>query len=198
MNRVEGQPLFVKDPNCQCIDPRTDFVLNPAAWSDPAPGQFGDVVGVLRRLPVADAGHREHERRTPLLDEAAGRSSRSAPSSSTSSTGPTSGCRPTSTTTRCRRAPSTREASPPAVSGTSTRPRRRTSCRGTARSSRGSSSEPPSRVRGSRVRGFGSEDPGALPTCEFVSVSCSAGSSDPAADAAILHRPFRPRDSSVT
>jgi hypothetical protein len=41
MNRVEGQPLFVKDPNCHCIDPRADFVLNPAAWSDPAPGQFG-------------------------------------------------------------------------------------------------------------------------------------------------------------
>jgi hypothetical protein len=41
MNRVEGQPLFVKDPSCKCIDPRKDFVLNPAAWSDPAPGQFG-------------------------------------------------------------------------------------------------------------------------------------------------------------
>ena len=22
MNRVEGQPLFLKDPNCDCIDPR--------------------------------------------------------------------------------------------------------------------------------------------------------------------------------
>ena len=41
MNRVEGQPLFLEDPNCHCIDPRKDFVLNPAAWSDPAPGQFG-------------------------------------------------------------------------------------------------------------------------------------------------------------
>jgi len=41
MNRVEGQPLFLKGPNCDCIDPRQDFVLNPAAWSDPAPGQFG-------------------------------------------------------------------------------------------------------------------------------------------------------------
>jgi hypothetical protein len=41
MNRVEGEPLFVKDPNCKCIDPRKDFVLNPAAWADPAPGQFG-------------------------------------------------------------------------------------------------------------------------------------------------------------
>jgi hypothetical protein len=41
MNRVEGQPLFLKDPNCHCINPRKDFVLNPAAWADPAPGQFG-------------------------------------------------------------------------------------------------------------------------------------------------------------
>lgn len=41
MNRVEGQPLFLKDPNCHCLDPRQDFVLNPAAWSDSAPGQFG-------------------------------------------------------------------------------------------------------------------------------------------------------------
>jgi hypothetical protein len=41
MNRVGGVPLFTKDPNCKCIDPRADFVLNPAAWSDPAPGNFG-------------------------------------------------------------------------------------------------------------------------------------------------------------
>jgi hypothetical protein len=40
-NRVPGQPLFLKDLNCHCIDPNKDFVLNPAAWSDPAPGQFG-------------------------------------------------------------------------------------------------------------------------------------------------------------
>ena len=59
MNRVEGQPLFLKDPNCGCIDPRQDFVLNPAAWADPAPGQFGTSAGVLRRLPVADAGARK-------------------------------------------------------------------------------------------------------------------------------------------
>jgi hypothetical protein len=41
MNRVAGQPLFLKDLNCHCIDPNKDFVLNPAAWSNPAPGQFG-------------------------------------------------------------------------------------------------------------------------------------------------------------
>ena len=40
-NRVEGQPLFtVQDLNCHCYDPSTTFVLNPAAWTDPAPGQF--------------------------------------------------------------------------------------------------------------------------------------------------------------
>lgn len=41
-NRVEGQPLFTADPNCtKCYDPNKDFLLNPAAWSDPPAGQFG-------------------------------------------------------------------------------------------------------------------------------------------------------------
>jgi hypothetical protein len=31
MSRVPGQPLFLKDLNCGCIDPRKDLVLNPAA-----------------------------------------------------------------------------------------------------------------------------------------------------------------------
>jgi hypothetical protein len=39
-NRVEGQPLFTKDPNCHCVDPNTDFILNPNAWTDPPAGQF--------------------------------------------------------------------------------------------------------------------------------------------------------------
>jgi hypothetical protein len=39
-NRVPGQPLFLKDLNCGCIDPNKDFVLNPKAWVDPGPGQF--------------------------------------------------------------------------------------------------------------------------------------------------------------
>jgi hypothetical protein len=33
--------LFKQDLNCHCFDPNKEFVLNPAAWSDPAPGQFG-------------------------------------------------------------------------------------------------------------------------------------------------------------
>ncbi len=41
VNRVPGVPLFTKDPNCHCIDPNSDFVLNPAAWAQPPAGQFG-------------------------------------------------------------------------------------------------------------------------------------------------------------
>jgi hypothetical protein len=40
-NRVAGQPLFLKDLNCHCFDANKSFVLNPAAWSDPAAGTFG-------------------------------------------------------------------------------------------------------------------------------------------------------------
>lgn len=39
--RVPGVPLFTQDLNCHCFDPNTTFVLNPAAWTNPAPGQFG-------------------------------------------------------------------------------------------------------------------------------------------------------------
>jgi len=39
-NRVPGQPLFLKDLDCHCFDPRNEFVLNQAAWSDPLPGTF--------------------------------------------------------------------------------------------------------------------------------------------------------------
>lgn len=40
-NRVPGVPLFTQNLNCHCFDPNTTFVLNPAAWSNPAPGQWG-------------------------------------------------------------------------------------------------------------------------------------------------------------
>jgi hypothetical protein len=40
-NRVPGEPLFLQDLNCHCFDPNTTFVLNPKAWANPAPGQFG-------------------------------------------------------------------------------------------------------------------------------------------------------------
>ena len=35
MLRVPGQPLFLKDPNCHCINPWTDQILNPLAWTNP-------------------------------------------------------------------------------------------------------------------------------------------------------------------
>jgi hypothetical protein len=40
-NRVPGQPFLLKDPNCHCIDPTKDLILNPAAWQDAPAGQFG-------------------------------------------------------------------------------------------------------------------------------------------------------------
>jgi len=40
-NRVDGQDFLLKDPNCHCIDPTKDLVLNPKAWVDAAPGTFG-------------------------------------------------------------------------------------------------------------------------------------------------------------
>ena len=40
-NRVPGVPLFTQDPNCHCFDPSDTFILNPAAWTQPGPGQWG-------------------------------------------------------------------------------------------------------------------------------------------------------------
>jgi hypothetical protein len=40
-NRVPGVPVFTQDLNCHCFDPAKVFVLNPAAWSQPAAGQWG-------------------------------------------------------------------------------------------------------------------------------------------------------------
>jgi hypothetical protein len=43
--RVPGQPLFLKNLNCGCINPYTDVVLNPAAWAAPINGAFGPATG---------------------------------------------------------------------------------------------------------------------------------------------------------
>ncbi len=39
--RVPGVPLFLQDLNSGNLDPRRGFYLNPAAWTQPAAGQFG-------------------------------------------------------------------------------------------------------------------------------------------------------------
>ena len=39
--RLPGRPLFLKSLNGRCVDPSKDLVLNPAAWVNPADGQFG-------------------------------------------------------------------------------------------------------------------------------------------------------------
>jgi hypothetical protein len=41
MNRVPGVPLFIEDLNSGDVDPNKDFALNPAAWVDPAQGEWG-------------------------------------------------------------------------------------------------------------------------------------------------------------
>jgi hypothetical protein len=41
MFRVPGQPLYLKDLNCGCINPYFDQVLNPNAWVNPVNGTFG-------------------------------------------------------------------------------------------------------------------------------------------------------------
>jgi hypothetical protein len=40
-NRVPGVPPYTVDINCHFYDPRNVFILNPKAWTDPPPGQFG-------------------------------------------------------------------------------------------------------------------------------------------------------------
>ncbi len=38
---VPGVPLYTHNLNCHCFDPNTTVALNPAAWTNPAPGQYG-------------------------------------------------------------------------------------------------------------------------------------------------------------
>ena len=40
--RNKGVNPFLKDLNCHCFNPRQSLTLNPAAWTDPAPGTFGN------------------------------------------------------------------------------------------------------------------------------------------------------------
>jgi hypothetical protein len=40
-NLNPGVPLLSVDPNCHCFDPQRTLPLNPAAWTDAAPGTFG-------------------------------------------------------------------------------------------------------------------------------------------------------------
>ena len=42
-----GQPLYLKDLNCHCINPYTDQVLNPAAWAIQPSGTFGPSMGLF-------------------------------------------------------------------------------------------------------------------------------------------------------
>lgn len=45
--RVAGEPLYLKDLNCGCINPYTDVVLNPKAWANPVNGAFGPATGTF-------------------------------------------------------------------------------------------------------------------------------------------------------
>jgi hypothetical protein len=40
-NRVPGVDPFLVNLNCNCYNPQTTLVLNPAAWTNPPAGQFG-------------------------------------------------------------------------------------------------------------------------------------------------------------
>jgi hypothetical protein len=59
-NYVPGQPLFNENPNCGCFDPQTAQILNPKAWTDNSPGQWGSTAPFLnnyrwQRQPTENA-----------------------------------------------------------------------------------------------------------------------------------------------
>ncbi len=57
---VPGQALFTQSLNCHCFDPNKSIVLNPAAWANPGPGQFGGAANMTafsgERRPVENMG----------------------------------------------------------------------------------------------------------------------------------------------
>lgn len=59
--RVPGQSLYLKNPNCGCIDPTQETILNPAAWQDQAPGVPGSNIVYYndfrsQRRPIISGG----------------------------------------------------------------------------------------------------------------------------------------------
>ncbi len=75
-NRVPGVPLFTENLNCHCFNPNTTFVLNPSAWTTPAPGQYGTASAYYsdyryERRPVENMGFgrifRIHEKASLLF-----------------------------------------------------------------------------------------------------------------------------------
>ena len=59
--RVPGVPLFLKDPNCGCIDPTQETILNPAAWQDQTAGVPGSNIAYYndfraQRRPIISGG----------------------------------------------------------------------------------------------------------------------------------------------
>jgi hypothetical protein len=59
--RVPGVNLYLKDPNCGCIDPTQETILNPAAWQDQAPGVPGSNIAFFndfrgQRRPIISGG----------------------------------------------------------------------------------------------------------------------------------------------